>query len=196
MLFPFYLVTLFLSSASEAQGTASTCSLASFDRCGPATQVPGTPSTCNATLTNSPGAPAVYGVLCTQSSDLQASLVGGTCVNAATDICNKLTDPHVIRDRWIWSAPGFFGCALGFWLPSGNGTDAAFAPDWNRCMEGIFLTMAANCTNPSWNNIGSVNLRILPNSTTTGLPVDPLYPSYLIAPRQLTTYAYDSELNP
>lgn len=196
MPFPFYLLALLFTSASEAQlnvpsqAAPAICSLATFDRCGPANQIPGTPSTCNATLTNS-GLNVVYGAKCIQYPDARSGLVKDNCINsAAPDICNKLTDPHVLKDRWIWSNPAVIGCAYGFWLPSGNGTSAAFAPDYNRCMNGIFGPLANYCTNPSWNNAGSVNLKFLPNSTYTGQAVDPDYPSYVIAPSQLTTYAY------
>ena len=190
MLFVFYLFASLFSTASRAQ-VANNCSLASFDRCGPANQVPGTPSTCNATVT--PGRPGVYNVNCFQEREFQSTLNGGNCILASTDICNKLTSPHVQKDIWVWSNPSYLSCALGFWLPSGpNGTDAAFAPDYNRCMYGIFQQMAVACTNPSWNNAGSVNLRVLPNTTSNGAAIDPLYPSYVVAPRQLTTYAFNN----
>ncbi|KAI4226628.1 MAG: hypothetical protein L6R40_008269 [Gallowayella cf. fulva] len=187
MLLSLCLFTTLLSTASWAQQPDS-CSLKSFDRCGPANQRPGTPSTCNATVT--PGLPAVYNVNCQRNGD-QGKLNGANCLLASTDICNRLTDPHVKRDQWVWSNPSYLSCSLGFWLPSGpNGTDAAFAPDWNRCMYGIFQPMTNACTNPSWNNVGSVNLKIMPNTSTTGEAVDGLYPSYAIAPTQLTQYAF------
>lgn len=195
MLFYFYLVNFLLSSTSVAQSVLgsqvapSTCSLASFDRCGPAIQQPGTPSTCNATITK--GLNLVYGANCIQYPEAQANLNFQNCVNAAApEICNKLTDPHVLRDRWIWSNPAILDCSLGFWLPSGNGTDAAFAPDYNRCMTGIFIPLSNYCTNPSWNNAGSVNIKVLPNGTANGAAIDPYYPSYVIAPSPLTTYAF------
>ncbi|KAL8749062.1 MAG: hypothetical protein Q9199_007923 [Rusavskia elegans] len=189
MLFAFYLIASLFSTSAKAQGPSS-CSLASFDRCGPANQVPGTPSTCNATVT--PGPPGVYKVNCIRYDQVQATLNQNNCLLAATDICNKLTAPQVQKDQWVWSNPAFLSCALGFWLPSGpNGTDAAFAPDFNRCMTGIFQPMTRTCTNQfaSWQNAGSVNLKVLPSSTTTGEAVNALYPSYVIAPQQLTTYA-------
>ncbi len=188
MLFAFYLLASLFSTASNAQA-ANSCSLASFDRCGPANQVPGTPSTCNATVT--PGLNGVYKVNCIRNQEIQASLNGNNCLLAATDICNKITASHVTRNQWIWSNPAFLSCALGFWLPSGNGTDAAFPPDFNRCMQGIYRPMISTCTNQfaSWQNAGSVNLKTMPGATSTGEAVDAMYPSYVIAPQALTTYA-------
>ncbi|KAL8755243.1 MAG: hypothetical protein Q9184_004853 [Pyrenodesmia sp. 2 TL-2023] len=189
-----FLLTFLLSSVSEArpqlgtpQADQATCSLAQFDRCGPANQAPGTPNTCNATITN-PGRDVVYGSRCFRDETLQSRLIKENCVNAAIpDICNKLTDPRVVRNQWIWTNPAVIGCALGFWLPAGNGTDATFAPEYNRCLVGIYRPLVESCTNPTWNNAGSVNIRIMPNSTQSGLAVDPFYPSYVIAPSQLTT---------
>lgn len=197
MLFGFVLITFLLSSTSKAAVPISvstrqqvdTCSLASFDRCGPANQIPGTKSTCNATITSAQ-TPQVYGYQCSQNFDIKSTLNYPNCVTAITDICNKLTDPHVLRDRWIWTNPAYINCALGFWLPSGNGSDAAFAPDYNRCVNGIYGPLATACTNPSWNNVGGVNLAEMPNTNGTGTAVDPYYPSYVIAAAQLTEYAY------
>ncbi|KAL8716734.1 MAG: hypothetical protein Q9225_005963 [Loekoesia sp. 1 TL-2023] len=195
MLVVSYLITFLLSSTAKAQRDETqarapdSCSLASFDRCGPANQAPGTASTCNATVAAS-GSPSVYGVQCKQNLNIQSGLNYQNCLVAATDICNKLTDPHVLKDRWIWTNPTIMSCAFGFWLPSGNGSDAAFAPEYNRCMVGIFQPMAQLCTNPSWNNVGGVNIKVMPNSTTTGEAVDPYYPSYVIAPSSLTPYAF------
>lgn len=190
MLFIVYLFAALLSTGSNAQ-SASRCSLASFDRCGPAEQEPGTESTCNATVT--PGQPGKYNVNCIRNEEAEGNLNGENCIAASTDICNKLTSPHVQKNRWIWSNPSYISCSLGFWLPSGpNGSDAAFAPDWNRCMYGIFQPMARACTDrfASWQNTGSVNLRVLPNASQSGVAINALYPSYAIAPQQLTTYAY------
>ncbi|KAL8830278.1 MAG: hypothetical protein Q9170_005807 [Blastenia crenularia] len=197
MFFALSLIASFLTSTKAQIASIATqnCSLALFDRCGPAYQVPGTQSTCNATIAVTPY-PAVYGVQCFQKLDVKAGLVFSNCIAAATDACNKLTDPHVKRDTWIWTNPAYIGCALGFWMPSGNGSDAAFAPDYNRCMDGIFTPMAKTCTNPSWNNVGIVNLQIVPNASTNGVAVDPYYPSYVISPSQLTPYATTSDLSP
>ncbi|KAL8926670.1 MAG: hypothetical protein Q9208_002744 [Pyrenodesmia sp. 3 TL-2023] len=201
MFSPIYLLTFLLtflfSSFSEArpqleirQAEPATCSLALFDRCGPANQAPGTPNTCNATITN-PGRDVVYGSRCFRDESLRSGLVKENCLNAAIpDICNKLTNPHVLRNQWTWTSPAIIGCALGFWLPAGNGTDATFAPEYNRCLVGIYTPLVNFCTNPTWNNAGSVNIRLMPNSTQSGIPVDPFYPSYVIAPSQLTTYAF------
>ncbi|KAL8737189.1 MAG: hypothetical protein Q9181_001946 [Wetmoreana brouardii] len=195
MLTLLYLLTFVFSSASAipspqaSQARDDACSLASFDRCGPANQLPGTKSTCNATVTPAATAQA-YGVTCGQNFNITSTLNYPNCVAASTDICNKLTDPHVVKDRWTWTNPAYIGCAMGFWLPSGNGSNAAFAPDWNRCMVGIFGQMAKSCTNPSWNNVGSVNIKIMPDDKQTGFPVDPYYPSYVIAPVALTGYDY------
>ncbi|KAI4091165.1 MAG: hypothetical protein LQ344_004278 [Seirophora lacunosa] len=191
MHFTNFLVTFLLALTAEAQGSQSgrTCSLSAFDRCGPANQAPGTPSTCNATITNL-GVSGVYTSKCIQNPTSQSNLIRDACIfQAGPDICNRLTDRNVLRDQWVWSNAGVVGCALGFWLPSGNGTNAAFPPDYNRCMYGIFNPLVNYCTNPTWNNAGSVNLKILPNATQSGEAVDPFYPSYVVAPSQLTAYA-------
>ena len=193
MLPSLYLLSLFLISNSAAsvlqpRQQRSQCSLAQFDRCGPADQAYGTASTCNSTITRTTE-PEFYGLQCSRNPALARSLDPQACQAAQEDICNRLTDAHVIKDRWIWTNPAFIGCSLGFWLPSGNGSDAAFAPNYDRCMEGIFGPMTTLCTKPSWNNIGAVNLAALPDSTSSGTPVNPYYPSYVIAPVQLTTYA-------
>ncbi|KAL9580999.1 MAG: hypothetical protein Q9212_004153 [Teloschistes hypoglaucus] len=185
MLPAFYLLISLLSSTSSAQGAGGTCSLASFDRCGPAMQKPGTPSTCNRTVEVSP-IPSVYGVQCGQDLDIQSTLNVPNCAWATTDICNRLTDPHLKKDRWIWTNPAYIGCALGFWMPSGNGTDAAFPPDFDRCTTGIFGPLAKLCSNPAWKNVGSINIKRMPNATDTGEAVDKYYPSYVIAPAALT----------
>ncbi|KAL8647153.1 MAG: hypothetical protein Q9210_005723, partial [Variospora velana] len=177
MYLTYFLVTFLLSLTSEARE----CSLSSFDRCGPAQQAPGTQSTCNATITNK-GINDVYTAKCIVGAEERLNKL--SCVNQLRDICNRLTDRDVISDQWVWSnAPG---CSLGFWLPSGNGSDAAFAPDFNRCKDGIFGQLINYCTEPSWNNVGSVNLNKLPDREQTGKPVNPYYPSYVIAPAQLT----------
>ncbi|KAL8815738.1 MAG: hypothetical protein Q9223_005151 [Gallowayella weberi] len=174
---------------SVAHSWAQSCSLASFDRCGPANQKPGTKSTCNATITSGP--PSVYTVNCQQDRTIRSNLNKQNCLLASTDICNKITDPFVQKNQWIWSNPAYLSCALGFWLPAGaNATDAAPPPDWNRCMYGIFQPMTNACTNPTWNNIGSVNIVHMPNSTTTGQAVDSLYPSYVVAPIQAVFMGY------
>ncbi|KAL8669074.1 MAG: hypothetical protein Q9168_006324 [Polycauliona sp. 1 TL-2023] len=192
LFFILYLFASLFTTPSDAQlgqTTPDSCSLASFDRCGPANQVPGTASTCNATVT--PGNPAKYNVDCIISDAAQQQKLNpGNCMLATTDICNKLTSPHVQKDTWVWSNPAYLGCALGFWLPSGpNGSDAAFAPDYNRCMVGIYTPMITECTKPfaSWINAGSVNLKTFPSQTTNGEAVDDGYPSYMIIPAQLTT---------
>lgn len=180
-----FLLSLTNANAQRRQ-QQPVCSLASFDRCGPAIQEPGYPSTCNATIESSP-IPSRYSLQCRQNRDLQAGLNAATCMNAIGDICNRLTDPHVLKDQWVWTSPALIGCAFGFWLPSGNGSDAAFAPSYDRCVVGIFEPMAKACTNPQWNNVGGVNLKVFPSSTTSGQAVDSFYPSYVIAPSQLTT---------
>ncbi|KAL8938375.1 MAG: hypothetical protein Q9216_003932 [Gyalolechia sp. 2 TL-2023] len=184
------LILFLLTCTATAQQPA--CSLASFDRCGPAEQEPGTPSTCNATVKVS-SQPDIYTLQCRQNRNVQANLNYQACLNAIVDICNKLTFPHVEKDRWIWTPPSNIGCALGFWLPSGNGSDAAFAPTYERCQTGIFEPIARACTNPAWNNVGGVNLRTLPDGTTSGEAVNPLYPSYVIGPNQLTTAATNTQ---
>ncbi|KAL8946873.1 MAG: hypothetical protein Q9222_006785 [Ikaeria aurantiellina] len=191
MLLTLSLLTSFLLPLIQAQQPAASdsCSLAQFDRCGPANQAPGTPSTCNATIETGIQ-PSAYTVQCSQNLELRTQLNFPNCAISAADICNKLTDPHVKKDRWIWTNPAYIGCAFGFWLPSGNGSDAAFAPNYDRCMVGIFTPLARLCTNPSWNNVGSVNVKVMPNTTQTGVAADPYYPSYVIAPAQLTQYAY------
>ncbi|KAL8627122.1 hypothetical protein Q9189_007183 [Teloschistes chrysophthalmus] len=185
MLLAFYFLISLLSSTSFAQGAGGTCSLASFDRCGPAMQKPGTPSTCNRTAEASL-IPSVYGVQCGQDLDIQSTLNVPNCAYATIDICNRLTDPHLKKDRWIWTNPAYIGCALGFWMPSGNGTDAAFAPDFDRCTTGIFGPLAKLCSNPAWKNVGSINIKRMPNATDSGQAVDAYYPSYVIAPAALT----------
>ncbi|KAL8636321.1 MAG: hypothetical protein Q9228_006272, partial [Teloschistes exilis] len=185
MLLALYFLISLLSSISSAQGAGATCSLASFDRCGPAKQKPGTPSTCNRTVEASP-IPSVYGVQCAQDLDIQSTLNVPNCAWATIDICNQLTDPHLKKDRWIWTNPAYIGCALGFWMPSGNGTDAAFAPDFDRCTTGIFAPLTKLCSNPAWKNVGSINVKRMPNATDTGEAVDAYYPSYVIAPAALT----------
>lgn len=184
MLLALTLFTLLLTFTANAQEPV--CSLASFDRCGPAEQKPGTPSTCNATVQVA-NQPSIYSLQCRRNENLKATLNYAACLNVIVDICNKLTFPHVETDRWIWTPPTNAGCALGFWLPSGNGSDAAFPPSYERCSAGIFEPMAKACTNPQWNNVGGVNLKTLPDATTSGMAVNPLYPSYVIAPMQLTT---------
>ncbi|KAL8966750.1 MAG: hypothetical protein Q9197_005809 [Variospora fuerteventurae] len=178
-----FLFTFLLSLTSEAQE----CSPSPIDRCGPSRQSPGTQSTCNATITHS-NEEGVYTANC--GTDLGQKIDIGNCLSseALLEICNRLTDRHVITDRWVWSdAPG---CALGFWLPSGdNVSEPAFAPDFNRCMEGIFKPLIDYCRNPGWITVGSVNVKVLPNSEQNGEAVDPYYPSYIMAPVPLTTYA-------
>lgn len=188
MLLTFTLIT-FLSLTSvyaQQRQQQPVCSLATFDRCGPAEQEPGQPSTCNATIEVAP-IPSRYSLQCRQDRSLQAGLNYATCLNAIVDICNRLTDPHALKNQWVWTSPAYIGCAFGFWLPLGNGSDAAFAPSYDRCVVGIFQPMAQACTNPQWNNVGGVNLKTFPGRTTSGEAVDSLYPSYVIAPSQLTT---------
>ncbi|KAL8985939.1 MAG: hypothetical protein Q9177_004298, partial [Variospora cf. flavescens] len=180
MYLTYFLITFLLSLTSEAQE----CSPSSFDRCGPSQQLPGTQSTCNATIShlNNNG---VYTANCFYAAD--ESINKESCLREALrDICNRLTDPHVISDRWVWSDAS--GCALGFWLPSGdNVSEPAFVPDFNRCMNGIFGPLIDYCTDPPWITVGSVNLKVLPNTEKNGEAVNPYYPSYIIAPEPLTT---------
>ncbi|KAI4287438.1 MAG: hypothetical protein L6R35_003299 [Caloplaca aegaea] len=182
MYLTYFLITFLLSLTSEAQE----CSPSPIDRCGPSRQSPGTQSTCNATITKL-NINGVYTANC--YNPFEQSLSIGTCrSDALLDICNRLTDRHVISDRWVWSDVS--GCALGFWLPSGdNFSEPAFAPDFNRCMEGIFTPLMDYCSDPAWNTVGSVNVKVLPDSEQNGEAVDPYYPSYIMAPEPLTTYA-------
>ena len=61
-------------------------------------------------------------------------------------------------------------------------------PSFQRCQEQITSVINQYCAGPVF-NAGGVNLKVFPsagasNTSATGLPVDPLYPSYVMLPFQ------------
>lgn len=174
------------------------------DPCGPAVQDTYTPPTCNddggtsstdfnnindlgydPSIVIQVATPAPYGVMCLNSSTSPATIKTKNCDLTTTDICKKIQSKYSPRGRWIWSAVGGAGCAMGYWLPQYNGS--APPPDTTRCEEGIYGTMLDRCTSLEDNyfgvsNIAAVNLRQLPSTNGTGMQANVGYPSYIIAP--------------
>ena len=61
-------------------------------------------------------------------------------------------------------------------------------PSFERCQKQITSVINQYCAGPVF-NAGGVNLKVFPgagasNTSSTGLPVDPLYPSYVMLPFQ------------
>ncbi|KAL8713805.1 MAG: hypothetical protein Q9225_006715, partial [Loekoesia sp. 1 TL-2023] len=98
--------------------------------------------------------------------------------------------PDWARNIWHWNTDGGEGCAVGIWLPGGEGV--ADTPDRIRCRDAIYGTMALYCNEGGdggdggpQSQVAAVNLVKLPGNGTTGQQSNAGYPSYVIAPEVL-----------
>ncbi|KAF6226152.1 hypothetical protein HO133_009018 [Letharia lupina] len=137
------------------------------DPCGPPTgQAPGVAgslSTCHANVSVADLAqPSYYGVQCTNDNS-GFTLEQGTCLDSL--LTENPTDGEDINR-----------------LPKGG----APPPSDGRCQEQITSVISQSCAGPVF-NAGGVNVKEFPsagasNTSSTGLPVDPMYPSYVMMP--------------
>ncbi|CAF9918039.1 MAG: hypothetical protein ALECFALPRED_000478 [Alectoria fallacina] len=162
------------------------------DPCGPPTgQAPGAAagslSTCRANVSVANlGQPSAYGVQCANDGS-GYTLEQTTCADSSITICDQISGlfgaEYQRTNTWIWSTQDG-NCTFGYWLPK-NG---APPPSFERCQEQITSVINQYCMGPVF-NAGGVNLNVFPsagasNASSTGLPVDPLYPSYVMLPFQ------------
>ncbi|KAL8713684.1 MAG: hypothetical protein Q9220_002210 [cf. Caloplaca sp. 1 TL-2023] len=101
-----------------------------------------------------------------------------------TGLCEHIQTADLIKNTWSWKADGGPGCAVGIWVPAGNGV--AQIPDKTRCRAGIFGTMGLYCEGggPS-SQVAAVNVKTLPANGGSGEAVNAGYASYIIAPQIL-----------
>ncbi|KAL8939746.1 MAG: hypothetical protein Q9216_003190 [Gyalolechia sp. 2 TL-2023] len=177
------------------------------DPCGPAVQNGEQWDTCtiheDGTL-NTDGSPFVwfadepsyYGVQClpmpNNTSDGVDNAVPYLDVTKCNmdEMCNSIQE-NSIKGAWRWNTDGE-GCALGVWLPQGEGV--AQIPDTVRCRDAIYGMAGLYCTlggpqggdGGRQSQVASINLKALPGGGGTGEQVDAGYPSYIIAPEVLT----------
>ncbi|CAF9934148.1 MAG: hypothetical protein ALECFALPRED_005865 [Alectoria fallacina] len=174
----------------------ATATAAVTDPCGPLNQPSPNPAgnTCNVSIIGSK-APTPYGVQClTDYTDSHIDF--GACSNETIPaICDKLADPAVQNETWIWASGATPNvCYLGFYLPPYDGS--AQKPDKEKCVSEIFRPMLGYC-NPATGhevtegmyNLGMVNVKVKPDETQNGQAVDVGYPSYVMATTQLTAEA-------
>lgn len=159
------------------------------DPCGPPTgQAPGVAgslSTCHANVSVADlGQPSYYGVQCTNDNS-GFTLEQGTCLDSLLTVCDQISGQWGVQyqdtDTWIWSTEDG-NCTFGYWLPKGG----APPPSDGRCQEQITSVISQSCAGPVF-NAGGVNVKAFPsagasNTSSTGLPVDPMYPSYVMMP--------------
>lgn len=131
--------------------------------------------------------PSYYGILC----EAYTPPAGAVKPNINFDkcdfskICNAAQSASYSRDQWHWDESGGEGCAVGIFLPGGEGV--AVTPDPVRCADGIYGEMGLWCSGGGPNSqVASVNIRKLPGGGSTGEAANAGYPSYIIAPRPLT----------
>ncbi|KAL8942971.1 MAG: hypothetical protein Q9211_001172 [Gyalolechia sp. 1 TL-2023] len=179
------------------------------DPCGPAGQTGQEWDTCtiheDGTL-NTDGSPFVwysdepsyYGVQCLPKPNNTSDGFDNEVPDLNVEKCNfeELCDAiqsDYATGMWHWNTNGGEGCALGIWLPDGNGT--AQIPDPVRCRDAIYGMAGLYCSlggpeggDGSVNSqVAGINLLALPQGGANGLQVNPGYPSYIIAPEVLTT---------
>lgn len=171
----------------------ATATAAVRDPCGPLVQPSPNPvgNTCNVSIIESTS-PAPYGVQCL-ADHTNTHLDIDTCSNQTIPaICDKLADPAVQNGTWVWASANSPNlCSMGFYLPPYSGS--AQIPGRDKCVNEIFRPMLGYC-NPATGyevtegmyNLGTVNIKTLPDKTQDGAAVDVGYPSYIIATRQLT----------
>ncbi|KAL8840553.1 MAG: hypothetical protein Q9170_001306 [Blastenia crenularia] len=144
--------------------------------------------------------PAYYGVQClpvpaagsngfnNAPAHTVPKLNTANCNYSAT--CDRIQSQDWARDTWHWDTDGGEGCAVGIWLPSGDGV--AEVPDTVRCRDAIYGTMGLYCNEGGaggdggiQSQVAAVNLVKLPGGGIQGQQVNAGYPSYLIAPEVL-----------
>ncbi|KAI4115388.1 MAG: hypothetical protein LQ345_003993 [Seirophora villosa] len=130
--------------------------------------------------------PSYYGILC----EAYTPAAGAVKPNINFDkcdfskICNAAQSASYSRDQWHWDESGGEGCAVGIFLPGGDGV--AVTPDAVRCSDGIYGEMGLWCSGGGPNSqVASVNIQKLPGGGSTGEAANAGYPSYIIAPRPL-----------
>ncbi|KAI4177642.1 MAG: hypothetical protein LQ343_000105 [Gyalolechia ehrenbergii] len=178
------------------------------DPCGPAVQTGEEWDTCtiheDGTL-NVDGSPFVwysdepsyYGVQCLPKPNNTSDGVDNAVPNLNTEMCNfdelcNAIQTDFATGLWHWNNNGGEGCALGIWLPDGDGV--AQIPDSVRCRDAIYGMAGLYCTagGPQGGDgladsqVASVNLKLLPGGGQNGAQVNAGYPSYIIAPEILT----------
>ncbi|CAD6577445.1 MAG: hypothetical protein ASARMPRED_008281 [Alectoria sarmentosa] len=178
-----------LEAAQNSVGiSAGTLVAANPDPCGPPTgQAPGSLSTCHANVSVANlGQPSAYGVQCANDGS-GYTLEQSTCADSSITMCDQISGLYGAgyqrTDTWVWTTQDG-NCTFGYWLPK-NG---APPPSFERCQKQITSVINQYCAGPVF-NAGGVNLKVFPgagasNTSSTGLPVDPLYPSYVMLPFQ------------
>ncbi|KAL9596626.1 MAG: hypothetical protein Q9219_005663 [cf. Caloplaca sp. 3 TL-2023] len=173
------------------------------DPCGPAKQTGEEWDTCTVHADGSPNVdgspfiwysdePAYYGVECLP---LPATVVGAPKINMANcnfqRVCDSIQAAEWAKGVWHWNTDGGIGCAVGVWLPDGEGV--AQVPDAIRCRDAIYGMSSLYCSaggiggdGGASSQVAAVNLVGLPgNGTATGSQKNSGYPSYIIAPQVL-----------
>lgn len=177
------------------------------DPCGPAVQDGTLFDTCTIDpdgTANTEGSPYVfyspepsyYGVQCLPvpgTTNTSVGTAGGPDGNLPQlnvdncdfdGFCAQIQKPDYLRGVWHWNTDGGEGCALGVWLPAGQGV--ARTPDKTRCADAIFGTMGLYCRDGGYQSqVGAVNIVTLPGAGGTGSQQNSGYPSYIIAPEVL-----------
>ncbi|KAI4125963.1 MAG: hypothetical protein LQ338_003989 [Usnochroma carphineum] len=171
------------------------------DPCGPAVQDGTEFNTCTVNpdgKNNTDGSPFVYwttdpsyyGVQCLPlNSQTNASSTSVPQLNtkncAYESLCTAMQSEDFARGMWHWDTSGGVGCAIGVWLPSGDGV--AQTPDKTRCRDGIYGMMDLYCADGGpQSQVAAVNLVKFPGGAAgTGQQANAGYPSYIIAPQVL-----------
>lgn len=156
------------------------------DPCGPAVQDGSNFDTCTIHpdgTENTEGSPYVfystepsyYGVQCMPvpgTTNTSVGTAGGPDGNLPSlnvdncdfeGLCAQIQSPDYVRGIWHWNTDGGEGCAVGVWLPDGEGV--ARTPDKTRCRDAIYGTMGLYCSEGGFQSqVGAVNLVTLPGA--------------------------------
>lgn len=143
--------------------------------------------------------PSYYGVQCLPKPAASNDSFDSATPNLNTDkcrfeeLCQDMQSGSYAKGMWHWNQNGGEGCAIGVWLPAGDGV--AQVPDLVRCRDAIFGMAGLYCTaggpqggdGLEGSQVAAVNLRVLPGGGKSGEQVNSGYPSYIIAPEVLSS---------
>ena len=133
----------------------------------------------NFSSSNSLGEPLFDPKYTTIAPIAQHKIDAAACYSTIKSSCQILS-PRTPRNRWIWNtADGPRECALARYLPA-----EGRVPGRQYC-ESAFEQIIAQCAVPQ-HNVGSVNVRDLPDTTWSGTPIEAEEMRFVMAPGRMT----------
>ncbi|KAL8698143.1 MAG: hypothetical protein Q9201_006735 [Fulgogasparrea decipioides] len=141
-------------------------------------------STCVSSVV--PGGPAAYGIVCGRDSSVTVPIRKDTCARSAKYMCYWLVQGDLAAGEWHWTGDNdLTDCRVGVYLSALPG--AAPRPNYRRCLNQIFQPLVQSCMTTGRYNVGTVNIKALPDHTTnnTGQTVNPGYAAFIVSPMAL-----------